>query len=140
MKLKFLGYFLAGVLIIVLIWVVYKQVREHHLQDDPMLHTLKEILKPVHPIVSSLKLYKGKKSYTINKEKIFMCLYDENGDYYSLSILVEVLLHEIAHILNTENIGHTPEFHKVFQELLDKAESLGIYNPNIPIPPGYCEY
>lgn len=139
MKLQWVGYFLAGILIIILIWVVYRQIREHH-QDDPMLHKLKKILEPVHPAVKNLKLFRGNKSYTINKDKIFMCLYDENGEYYPLSTLIEVILHELAHYLNTEDVGHTPAFHAKFQELLDKAEMLGIYNPNISVVSGYCEY
>jgi len=135
---KYFGYFLAVVLILILIWVIHRQVKEHHLQDDPMLYTLKEILKPVHPVISQLKLYKGDKSYTINKSKIFLCLYDEKGEYYSLNMLIYVLLHEISHLLNEQDVGHTEAFYKKFDEMLDKAHELGIYNKEIPVIQNYC--
>ena len=134
----FIGYFLATILICLIIWIIYHQVKEYHLQDDPMLYTLKEVLKPVHPIFDNIKLYKDNKSYTINKEKTFLCLYDENGDYYPLNHLIYVLLHEVSHSINTKDVGHTEEFHKIFEALLAKANQLGIYNPSIPIVQNYC--
>ncbi len=142
MNLKFsstFGYALGISLFCLMLWVVIRQVREHHLQDDPMLHMLREMLIPVHPIFTKIKLYRGDKSYTINKEKTFMCLYDKQGDYYPLNQLVYVLLHEISHSLNTKDIGHTENFQRVFDELLAKATSLGVYNPSIPIVHDYCE-
>jgi hypothetical protein len=138
--INFIPYFLAIVLILVLSWIIYKQVHEYHLQNDPMLETLKQILKPVHPIFENLKLYKGDKSYTINKDKTFLCLYDEKGEYYPINMLIYVLLHEVSHSLNTKDIGHTPEFHRIFDELLEKATSLGLYNANIPIIQNYCDH
>jgi hypothetical protein len=135
---NYIAYILATILIILLSWVIYKQVKEYHLQDDPMLHTLKEVLKPVHPIFNNLKLYKGDKSYTINKDKTFLCLYDENGDYYPINHLIYVLLHEVSHSINTKDVGHTPEFHRIFDELLDRANKIGVYNPSIPLVRNYC--
>lgn len=134
------AYSLALALVILLAYAVHSQVKEYHLQDDPVLHTLKELLKPVHPVFSTLKLYKGDKSYTINKERVFLCLKDENGEYYPLNVLLHVILHEVAHVLNTHDIGHTEKFHETFDQLLDRATQLGIYNPSIPIPNNYCTY
>ena len=131
---------IAIFLIIALLWRITSQIKEHHLQDDPILYTLREILKPVHPMFSELKLYKGDKSYTINKDKIFLCLKDENGDYYPLNMLIYVLLHECAHYLNTVDVGHTDAFNKQFDTLLSRATKLGIFNPSIPVIKNYCEY
>ena len=139
MRHNYIAYSLALVLICLLGWVVFRQVKEHHLQDDPMIHLLRELLIPVHPMFKTLKMYKGDKSYTINKEKTFLCLYDKNGDYYPVNQLVYVLLHEISHALNTKDVGHTDNFNKIFDELLDKATQLGVYNPSIPIVQDYCE-
>lgn len=136
---SYIACILAIVLIILLLYIVQHQIKEHHLQDDPMLHTLREVLKPVHPIFEKIKLYRGDKSYTINKEKTFMCLYDRKGEYYSMSTLIHVLCHEVAHSLNKKDVGHTENFYKIFDELLEKAKALGIYNPDIPIPKDYCE-
>lgn len=129
----------AVLLIIILGFIIHRQVKEFHLQDDPMLHTLKEILKPVHPIFNNLKLYKADQSYTINKTSTFLCLYDENGDYYPINMLIYVLLHEVAHSINTKDIGHTEEFHRIFDELLERATQIGVYNPSIPVIQNYCK-
>jgi hypothetical protein len=137
---KILPYVLAFGMCLLLIWIIFNQIEEYRLQDDPMLYTLREILIPVHPIFKDIKLYKGDKSYTINKEKTFLCLYDENGDYYPINMLVHVLIHEIAHSLNKKDIGHTEEFHRIFEELLQKATELGVYNPSIPLIQGYCNH
>jgi hypothetical protein len=120
------------------IWWVYKSIKEYHLQDDPMIWKLKEIIEPLHPEAKNIKLYKGNKSYTINKDKIYICLKDENDEYYPTNMLVYVLIHELAHKLNKDDIGHTPKFHQVFEDLLGKAQSLGIYNPSIPPVKNYC--
>lgn len=137
---KLLPYALALFLCIVLLMIIFRQVEEYRLQDDPMLYTLREVLTPVHPIFKTLKLYKGDKSYTINKERTFLCLYDENGDYYPINMLIYVLLHEISHSINQKDIGHTEEFHRIFENLLERATQLGVYNPSIPIIQNYCSH
>jgi hypothetical protein len=143
MRKNIFGYLLAIVLVIILICIIVRQIKEHHLQDDPMLMTLKEVLRPImyngKSIVDGMKLYKSDKSFTINKSQTFMCLYDREGQYYPLNQLVYVLLHERAHSLNHHDVGHTPAFHAIFDQLLESARQLGIYNPSIPIIPDYCE-
>ena len=141
---NYVGYFLAVVLICIVIWIIKTQVNEYYLQNDPMLITLKEIIRPIKwegkSIADGLKLYRGKKSYTINKEHTYMCLYDEKGEYYPLNLLLHVLIHEIAHSKNLVNIGHSKEFYDIFQQISDQAEELGIYNSKIPIDENYCLY
>ena len=143
-KSNMIAYICGFIILGLLVWLVKTQIKEHYLQNDPMLITLKEVLRPItyngKSISEGLKLYKGKKSYTINKENTYMCLYDENGGYYPLNMLLYVLLHERSHSLNTKDVGHTPEFHRIFQELLDQAEALGIYNSKISIIDNYCEH
>ena len=46
-------------------------------------------------------------------------------------MLVGVAVHELAHAVCDE-IGHTPKFWKIYDELLEKATKLGFYNPSIP--------
>lgn len=139
MKINWVAIVLAVILTVILLWVIICQVREHHLQDDPMLHHLKQILEPVHPEIKTAKIYKADKSYTINKDKIFLKIRDENGQYYPQNMLVHVLIHEIAHMLNKKDVGHTEEFHRIFDELLIRATETGAFNPSIPIITSYSD-
>lgn len=136
-------------------WSAYKQIQEHYAQDDPMLHDLYETIRPLfnqdsyhtgelrvlnnRNIMKEINLYKGDKSYTINKKHIHLCLKDENGQYYDKNMLIYVTLHELAHVICDE-IGHTDKFHKIFEELLLKANEQKIYDPSIPIIHDYCQY
>lgn len=129
---------LVAVLFILLVCIAVFQIQERYLANDPMLHELRKDLTPVHPAIKDLTLLRGDKSYTINKEKVYLCLKDKDGNYYSKNTLYYVFLHELAHVLNP-SIGHTEEFQKTFESLLDKAIQLGIFDPSIPIPTDYCE-
>jgi hypothetical protein len=135
---KGLVIFTALLLLGGVIWWVTYTIKEHHLQDDPMLFKIKQIVEPLHPDIKNLKLYKGDKSYTINKERIYLCLRDENDEYYPINMLIYVFLHEYAHYLNKDDIGHTPKFHAIFEDLIDKANEMGIYNSSIPPLQNYC--
>ena len=80
-------------------------------------------------------------SYTVNKgEKIIICLADrENDNLYSYNLLMYVLIHELAHILNT-TYGHDDNFKKTFRFILEKAIELNLYTyedyKNNPV--NYC--
>jgi predicted metal-dependent hydrolase len=56
-----------------------------------------------------------------------------------MNMLVYVLLHEISHVFCT-NIGHTQEFHDIFEAILKKATELGIYDPTLEIRNDYCTF
>lgn len=142
------------IIISFVVWLVYLQVEEYKLQDDPKLKELKEKVAPMFQrkgytghleplnkgnLLDKINLYKGDKSYTINKQKVFLCLRDENGEYYDINSLLYVLLHELSHVLTPE-IGHTPLFNEVFDQVLEEASKQGIYDPNIPMIQDYCNY
>jgi len=154
MNTNWLSIITALLLLGLLIFGIAKQIEEYKLQDDPMLKDLRDIINPLfntdnyftghlselnnRNVLNTIGLYRGDKSYTINKEKIFLCLKDENGKYYNKNMLVYVLLHEIAHVLCDE-VGHTQKFHDIFEELLLHAIGKGMYNPSIPIIQDYCK-
>lgn len=123
--------------LVVLAFLITKQVKEHMQSMDPKLESLKLRLSDVHPMITNVELFEDSKSYTINKEKVFLCLKDKKGSYYQDNMLTYVFLHEIAHILCDE-IGHTEKFYKIFNELLDNAQKKGLYNPSIPVVQDYC--
>lgn len=137
-------------LIFLLLFIIFKQVEDFSLQDDPKIIQLKELITPFlqqysyngkkgDVLLKKIKIYKGNKSYTINKEKIYLCLKDEKNQYYNTNMLMYVILHELAHSF-CDSIGHTEEFNTIFQDLLEKANKYGIYNPSIPIDENYCNY
>jgi hypothetical protein len=88
---------------------------------------------------NEITLSKGKKSYTLNKEDIYLCLKDENDKYYEDNMLIYVLLHEVSHSICDE-IGHTEKFHRIFNALTKKAIELKIYDDKIPLIRNYCLY
>lgn len=139
-----------------IIYCIFTQVKETHDQNDPKLKEIVKIIEPMfrkesytysglleplntRNILEEIRFFKGEKSYTINKEKIYMCLKDEDNDYYPNNALIYVCLHEVAHVICDE-IGHTEKFHKIFDELLTRAAHMKIYNPNIPMIQDYCQY
>ena len=135
-------------------WNLYIQ-EEYRLQNDPKLKELKEKVEPLfskdkkyigilsrindRDVMSEITLYKGDKSYTINKQKVFLCLRDEKDDYYNFNMLLYVLLHEISHVICDE-VGHTEKFSEIFDAVLEEATKMKIYDPNIPIINDYCQY
>lgn len=122
------------ILSVVFFWCYYA---EPFAPRDPVLNELKEQLAELHPRFKNVELYMGDKSYTINKKRVYICLKDEKGKYYSRNMLCYVILHEYAHMLCDE-IGHTEKFGQVFRDLLKQAAERGLYNPNIPPLADYC--
>lgn len=133
------------ILIALLSYEIITEIGENY-EDKPQHELVLQIvekLKKAHPeierIVPQLRFFEGRKSYTINKKYVFICLKDKNGEIYHNNQLVLVILHEIAHALCDE-IGHTPKFQNILDELLKSAEQVGLYRSDIPHIPDYCEY
>lgn len=108
---------------------------------DRSIHSFKNKLEPLNKrdILKEIKILKGNKSYTINKQKIYLCLKDKDGRYYNDNNLLFVLLHEISHSICDE-IGHTEKFYQIFNELLEHASINGVYDTSIPMISDYCDY
>jgi hypothetical protein len=153
---------IIGIMLLIILilvgYIIYDQINEHFNDKDPKLFELKVKLKKVFEtkeksgekwtgsletlndrkdILEQIKLYVGSKSYTINKRRIYMCLKDENSNYYDDNSLIFVLLHELAHVI-CKSIGHTEEFQQIFNDLLIEGAKAGIYNPRIPMVKKYC--
>ena len=129
------------ILILILVSLsIYYQIKDHFSQYDPMILRLKNILKNIAPeIMDKINIYKGDKSYTINKRNVYLCLLDEKGKYYNINTLVYVMLHECAHV-KSKSVGHTREFDRIFKNLLKKAERMKYFDPKNKIPENYCQY
>ncbi len=124
---------------IIFVLFTANRIYEKFVEDDPMLIDIRKTLEPVFPDINTVILLKGKKSYTINKKKIHLCLFDKDGKYYDKNMLIYVTLHELAHV-RCDEVGHTDKFHTIFKDILDTASKKGVYDPNEPIIKNYCEY
>lgn len=105
---------------------------------SPLIIKLKKKLSLVDKRFLNYDIREGNSSFTENKSTIYVCTKDPHtGHYYSDNTLIYVCLHECAHVMS-EDYGHHDEFNKILNQLIRKATHIGIYNPNIPIPPTYC--
>ena len=154
---KLLSLVLFVILITIIIVYACKQIDRYNRSKDPKLKEISEAVFPIlssdnarkHPnlykrlegrhVAKEVNLFTGDKSYTLDKEDIFMCLYDENNEYYELNLLIYVFLHELAHVL-CKSIGHTDEFHAIFEDLQNLAHEEGIFDKHAKIDSEYCKY
>lgn len=135
-----------GIIVCILLFFIIrnemKKIRENMEISDSTLNRIVQKISSIPDIknvMDKLTFNPGEKSYTINKEEVYICLKDEKGDYYDENMLIYVLLHEMAHVLCNE-IGHTQKFREIFDDLLRKAAEIGIYdNMKAPIA-DYCLY
>jgi hypothetical protein len=127
---------LFAVMILLLLFLAYQR-HEFFIQSDPVLDSLQQQLKVLHPRLENIRIYPANKSYTMNKNKIYICMKDENGEYYPRNMLVYVICHEYSHVLCDE-IDHTEKFKNIFHNMLRKATRLGFYDPTIQPIQNYC--
>lgn len=137
MSKKVLWMVLILVIIIGGLWV-FQYTREKFLENDPAVVRLKNKLLPVFPEILNTVVLKGDKSYTLRKYKIHLCTEDENGNLYNDNMMTYVFLHELAHCLNINELGHGKSFYNIFENLLNRAEKFGLYDSSIPRIQNYC--
>lgn len=122
-----------------LVWILTTKIKDHYNQFEPKLLELRKKLRKHFPNeINRTSFHCGDSSYTLDKTSVHVCLTDENGNYYSDNTLMHVILHELAHV-RSKSIGHTPEFHDNFADMLEKAEKVGLYDPNISVPTDYSK-
>lgn len=78
-------------------------------------------LEKINPKLKNIKIKEGISSFTKNKDIIYLCLRDKYGDYYSYNVIFNVILHEISHLLQIDENGHTDKFWELYDFLLQKA-------------------
>ena len=108
--------------------------------QDPLIKKLKDDMIRLDERISKIEFYSSDESYTEDKNKIFLCLRDEKGNYYDYNMLVYVAIHECSHALtNVIDMEHlTAEFRGMFDHLLTKAYKNGMYDPNKSLVTNYC--
>lgn len=127
--------------LLVVVYLVY-QVNEVKVYQDPLIYKLKSDLLLLDPRVNNINFYASNTSFTEDKKRIYLCLKDRNGDYYSYNMIIYVACHELAHAFSSSvDLSHTSdEFRNNYILLLTKARDLGLYNPNEPVVEHYCKY
>jgi len=134
--------------ILLLLYVFYRLIIEiqdnyENKNEDKEVLELVEKIRHIDPsvdkIIDNLRFFEGDKSYTLDKKYIFICKKDKKTqEQYHQNQLVLVLIHEISHALCDE-VGHTPKFDMIFEDLLNKAIQQGLYDESIPNVDNYCE-
>jgi hypothetical protein len=137
----FLGIFL-------LLFVFYRLLIEiqdnyENKNEDPFVLQLVQKIRHIDPrvdeVIDHLRFFEGDKSYTLDKKYVFICKKDKKtNEQYHQNQLILVLIHEISHALCDE-VGHTPKFDMIFEDLLAKAIQQGLYDESIPNVENYCE-
>jgi predicted metal-dependent hydrolase len=117
-------------------WYFFKTKYETYLENEPTVTRLRNKLAPLFPELNGVKMMKGDASYTINKQKIYLCT-ESDGQVYDDNMLTYVILHELAHTQCPE-IGHGERFQKIFKSLLDRAEAYNMFDPRKPRIENYC--
>lgn len=116
----------------------WKYLHDNLMEKDPNVVRIKHKLLPHFPELRNVKFMKGTSSYTINKQKIYLCTTDiYSGVRYDDNMLIYVTLHELAHVITPE-IGHGPAFMMNFRQLLDRAIKADLYDPSQPKVENYC--
>jgi hypothetical protein len=141
-----------GFLVFLIMKIMEETIDNYEDKQHPHVLSLVSEIRHIDPrvnsIVDDLRFYEGKKSYTINKKHVYLCMKDhtkkvnshhttENTDVYDKNQLILVLIHEISHALCDE-VGHTDKFHEIFDDLLEKASRKGVYDKSIPPISEYC--
>lgn len=125
---------------LVFILIVCISTNRRKIYQDPLIKKIKYDVSKLDPRISNIEFFSSDESYTEDKQKIFLCLKDENGKYYDYNMLMYVAIHECSHaltdVIDVEHI--TPEFRGMFETLLRKAHKLGLYDPKSPLEEHYC--
>lgn len=141
-QLKYLGIRDFLILLCCLFFILCLCLVKHLNGSDPLINRIKQDVSKLDHRISNIAFYSSTESYTEDKDKIFLCLKDdEKGEYYDYNTLIYVAIHECAHALtDVIDLEHvTPEYRNMFKYLLDKATSIGIYDPSKPLPNHYCK-
>lgn len=87
-----------------------------------------------HKVISEAAFDTRYTTFTIDKQDMHICLRtrDDHKHAYDINILMYVVLHELAHMVNYNQnnepiIGHGREFQKIFKLLVKEAIVSGIY-------------
>jgi hypothetical protein len=109
---------------------------------DPKILEIRNNLMKIDPSVTSkLNIQASNQSFTEDKRDMYLCLKDKKtGQYYPDNMLNYVAIHELAHAkskaVDTAHSG--TEFRENFENYLQIAQKLGIFDPKKGLVDEYC--
>jgi hypothetical protein len=127
-------------LLIALVVYVYFYLRRVETYDDPVTREIHQKLMKLDPRAQKLSIRGSSQSFTEDKERMYLCLKNEKGEYYDQNFLMYVAIHELAHVISQQvDPNHTTdEFKNNFKMLLAKAADMKLYDPSQPLIYDYC--
>jgi len=130
-----------GVLAIILLGALALVAAVPRVDDtrrEPMLRLVRANFTRLNPKFGKIPLFSGDGAYTDNKSVITLCLKDPvTQQPYDSNTVTFVALHKLAHVVS-KNIGHGDEFLQNFEDLRERAQRLGFFDPRQPITQTYC--
>lgn len=141
-----------GLAIIIAVGIGMKIYLSTYDTNDEMILKTRKKLEKVVPEASNIYIRDGNSSYNVNRKYITLCVRDPvTQEYYNEHIVMYVALHEIVHTLVDSDFDipseddpmeydkdHGPLFVSTFKRLLNKAISMGLYDPRYKVPDDYC--
>ena len=131
-------------ILILAVVIVYNKTYFYSDSSHSAIQDLKFEIAKLDSKYKNLDLRASNVATTINKKTILLCIEDpETNRPYSQNTLMGVLLHELAHY-ESQSYGehsddHNDEWHMKYEDLVEKAIDLDIYNPKYPPPKNYCK-
>ncbi len=89
-------------------------------------------------VLSGVTIEAGPKSFTENKKRIVLCMRDSDGRMYGHNSLLYVLMHEVAHALNENELHHTERFQRTLDDLVKRAVDARLFDDRLPFATNYC--
>ena len=103
---------------------------------DSVIQQLHRDLEEIYPDISTILKLKFapleccdlEDSVTEDKKRVYICVKNKQGRYYNYNKLVQVAVHELAHVLSkTIDPEHkSPEFNNNYTMLMKRAKELGL--------------
>jgi hypothetical protein len=103
--------------------------------DQTKNYFIKKLKENYNPyILSEAAIDERYTTYTVDKQDMHVCLRtrDQVENIYDINLLMYVILHELAHLCNYDNMGnaiqgHGIEFRNIFKLLVVEAIKLNLY-------------
>lgn len=134
----------AFILLAAICCVALAIAADHHRRvaanrNDPTVRRMASTLAPHFPELRSVDVRRGAWAETIDKSQMNVCVADpSSGQTFDDNTLVQVMLHELAHVKIPESDNkHEENFVRVYVSLLERAKRAGLYDPSIPLDPRY---